>query len=266
MKERELQIVWAAAGFYKGNIDGDIGPKSMTARGLVENSGNYNHQRMSQKRRFIASAQWCLNKLGFESGAVDGYNGHNTANALNALLHKLATGENLTIEKQDQEKYVNVDWLPRQSEVNQFYGNPETEVPSRLVQIVLPFKFRIDYSLNQSTNKITVHRKVAKSLEAALIAVHDHYGMPEMRRLGIDRYAGAYNKRKMRGGTSWSMHAYGCAIDFYAAKNGLSTRCPRALFCGPEYKAFLDIMEAHGWLPAIRLWGADGMHFQAATL
>lgn len=83
---------------------------------------------------------------------------------------------------------------------------------------------------------------------------------------GIDRYAGAYTHRKMRGGSKWSMHAFGCAIDFYAEPNGLRTRCPQALFCGTDYKDFLDIMEAHEWLPAIRLWGADAMHFQRARI
>jgi len=70
----------------------------------------------------------------------------------------------------------------------------------------------------------------------------------------------------MRGGSKWSMHAYGCAIDFYAAPNGLRTRCPKALFCGDEYKPFLDIMQSFDWLPAIRLWGADAMHFQVARI
>jgi hypothetical protein len=83
---------------------------------------------------------------------------------------------------------------------------------------------------------------------------------------GIDRYAGAYTHRKMRGGSNWSMHAFGCAIDFYAEPNGLRTRCPQDLFCGSDYKDFLDIMEAHEWLPAIRLWGADAMHFQRARI
>jgi len=82
----------------------------------------------------------------------------------------------------------------------------------------------------------------------------------------VDRFAGSYNPRKMRGGSQYSMHAYGCALDFYAAPNGLRMRCPDALFCGPQYKPFLDIMEKHGLLPAIRLWGADAMHFQMARL
>ncbi len=139
-------------------------------------------------------------------------------------------------------------------------------MPNRLTRVELPFKLRIDWNMRQSTNKITVHRDCAASLEAALIAVRAHYGDDEMARLGINRYAGAYNKRLIRGGTAWSMHAYGCAIDFYSKPNGLRTRCPEALFCGAEYQDFLDIMQDHEWLPAIRLWGADAMHFQRARI
>jgi len=111
-----------------------------------------------------------------------------------------------------------------------------------------------------------VHEAVADRLLGALLAVRAEYGPEGMRELGLDRYAGAYNKRRMRGGSKWSMHAYGCAIDFYAAPNGLRTRCPKALFCGDEYKPFLDIMQSFDWLPAIRLWGADAMHFQVARI
>lgn len=269
MKNEEAQIVWAAAGYYTGGIDGDIGPKSLKAQQQIEREGGYAAHRMSAKRRLVAATQWCLNKLGFEAGTVDGYAGHNTRNALDALLYKLATGKHEVIERRDVGQIVPVGAtgrIPKQSEVRQVYGDPGNQVPNRLTTIRLPFQLRIDWNLRQRTNKMTVHQAVAPGLEAAMIAVHKYYGEDEWRRLGLDRYAGGYNKRKMRGGSKWSMHAYGCAVDFYAAPNGLRARCPQALFCGDEYRDFLDIMQEHEWLPAIRLWGADAMHFQRATL
>ena len=254
MNHDEAQIVLAAAGYYKGGIDGKLGMKSKAAfdavardhaskyalkitvwRGAISSAAN--------KRKRVAAVQACLNALGYEAGVIDGYVGHNTREALNALLYALANGKQEVVDRTPLAAPPTPLEIPRQSEVRAFYGDPETQVPGRLTQIELPFRLRIDYNLRQTTRRITVHEKVAPSLEKALIAVHDHYGRMDMEKLGIDRYAGAYNKRKMRGGSSWSMHAYGCAIDFYARPNGLRMRCPEALFCGKVYKPFLDIME-----------------------
>ena len=83
-----------------------------------------------------------------------------------------------------------------------------------------------------------------------------------------ERLSHQKNERKLVAAVQACLNGlgYGCAIDWFAAPNGLRTRCPKALFCGPDYKDFLDIMEANEWLPAIRLWGADAMHFQRAKL
>lgn len=156
--------------------------------------------------------------------------------------------------------------IPRQSEVDKFYGRPGPEVEAQLGFAELPFDLRLDWDLAKTVRRVRLHKKCIPAFVAAMTEVHKHYGAQKMRELGIDRFAGAYNHRKMRGSSRWSMHAYGCAVDFYAAPNGLKVRCPDALFCKPEYKPFLDIMEKHGWLPAIRLWGADAMHFQMARL
>lgn len=161
---------------------------------------------------------------------------------------------------------INPKTLPRQAECATFYGQPGPGIEAQLIMAVLPFDLRLDWDLGTKVRKVRLHRKCAPAFTAAMTAVHAQYGPVKMRDLGIDRFAGGYNHRQMRGGTSWSMHAYGCAVDFYAGPNGLKVRCPDALFCKPEYKPFLDIMEAHGWLPAVRLWGADAMHFQMARL
>lgn len=156
--------------------------------------------------------------------------------------------------------------LPKQSECGTFYGVPGPAIEAQLVYAELPFHLRLDWALGTTTRRVRLHKKCAPAFVAAMTEVWSKYGEQKFRQLGIDRFAGAYNHRQMRGGSSWSMHAYGCAVDFYAGPNGLKVKCPNALFCKPEYKDFLDIMEKHGWLPAIRLWGADAMHFQMARL
>ena len=156
--------------------------------------------------------------------------------------------------------------LPKQSDVASFYGRPGPEIEARLALAELPFPLRLDWDLSKTTRRVRLHQKCCAPFVAAMTEVFATYGLPRMQQLGIDRFAGGYVHRQMRGGSSWSMHAYGCAVDFHAGPNGLKVRCPDALFCKPEYTDFLDIMQKHGWLPAIRLWGADAMHFQMARL
>ena len=45
------------------------------------------------------------------------------------------------------------------------------------------------------------------------------YGEDDLRRLGLDRNAGTYAHRRMRGSSAWSMHAYGKAIDLNPVEN-----------------------------------------------
>jgi peptidoglycan hydrolase-like protein with peptidoglycan-binding domain len=270
MDTRILQQLMAAAGYYTHGIDGDFGPKSFKAMLAVETKHaadyTFDPTTTTEARRRTGCAQACLAELGYSPGKIDGWNGLNTTEAINAFLYKLANGKPEVIERAPLPTAPQTSSIPRQSEVDTVYGKPGPQIESRLVTIELPFKLRIDWNLRQSTNKIRVHRDCAPQLKKALIEVREHYGEARMKELGIDRYMGAYNHRKMRGGNRWSMHAYGCAIDFFAEPNGLRTPCPQALFCGPDYKDFLDIMEANEWLPAIRLWGKDAMHFQRARL
>lgn len=263
MQLSDIQAVLAAAGYYTGGIDGQMGPKTLVA---IDRALDGVGSRWSSKRRTVGAAQVALNALGLSAGSVDGYAGHNTREALAAWRYEGLHGKPETVSRRASNGAPAPSKLPAQRDVAAFYGRPGSEIKSRLKTVDLPFPLWLDWNLSARVSRVTLHQKCTGPFVAALSAVRDSYGAADMRRLGIDRYAGGYNHRKMRGGNKWSMHAYGCAVDFYAAPNGLRTRCPDALFCRPEYKDFLDIMEAHGWLPAIRLWGADAMHFQMARL
>lgn len=271
MELRHLQMLLAATGDYVGGIDGIFGPKTESAILAVEARHladyTFDPTTTTTARRHTACAQACLNQLGHDAGLIDGWNGVFTTEALNAFLFETTNGQSEVVTRHPVANPTAGNGnIPHQNDVSTYYGNPGDDIKSQLVTIEVPFDLRIDWNLRQKTRKITVHRKASEQLLAALTAVEAHYGSDAMRELGIDRYAGAYTHRKMRGGSKWSMHAFGCAIDFYAEPNGLRTRCPQALFCGTDYKDFLDIMEAHEWLPAIRLWGADAMHFQRARI
>ena len=265
MQISDVQRLLAAAGVYSGGIDNDAGPKTLAGVDRVLGSVGSG---WSKKRRLIGAAQKVLNDAGFSAGKVDGYSGHNTENAFSQWQYFKAHGKREVVKRKSIGKSLekSASKLPTQSQVSSFYGRPGTEIKSRLSTVSLPFSLRLDYNLRQKVKRVTLHEKCAPSFVSAMIDVRDFYGAADMKELGLDRYAGGYNHRNMRGGKSWSMHAYGCAVDFFAQPNGLRMTCPRALFCGDDYKAFLNIMESHDWLPAVRLWGKDAMHFQQARL
>lgn len=149
--------------------------------------------------------------------------------------------------------------IPAQDDVEAEYGNVDN-IP--LTRVSLPFTLYYDGS---PVSSVSVHEDVASSLSSALSQVLSHYGIEEIERLRINHnYGGSYNKRKMRGGSSWSMHAYGIAIDMNIAENGLRTTSSAALFAKPEYEPFLDIMERNGWYSLGRAKNYDFMHFQTA--
>lgn len=269
MSPSDVQRLLAAAGYYTGAIDGDIGPKSLAAieaiLGAHAAECTSDPARWSATRRLVGAGQLVLRDAGHAPGAIDGYAGNQTAGALMEWNHRQVYGEDLVLDATPTGPPVASDF-PKQSGCDAYYGKPGPEVERQLVMVDLPFTMRLDWNLRKDVKRAQLHRRCADSAKAALREILRSYGEGELRRLGLDRNAGTYNPRRMRGGTAWSMHAYGCAWDFYAAPNGLTTRCPQALFCGSEYRKFFDIWEAHGWISLGRAIGRDWMHVQAARL
>ena len=61
----------------------------------------------------------------------------------------------------------------------------------------------------------------------------------------------------MRGGNSYSMHAYGIAIDFDPDTNGMHDKWPTVATMPLE---IMEFFAAEGWLSAGAFWGRDAMH------
>lgn len=138
---------------------------------------------------------------------------------------------------------------PDASALREFYGDPAVE--DNLVTVVAPVA--LFYEGKQVT-RLTCHRKVASSLLRALSAAHS--AAPGV----VEIYDGCYNPRRMRGGSSWSLHAWGAAIDLDAENNGNRVHWPTAASMP------FSVMEAfarEGWLAAGAFWSRDAMHFQA---
>lgn len=270
-RAKQIQKLLKAAGYYSGELDGSLGTKSLQAIGtlLQRRAGDClsDPSKWSASRRAVGAAQIVLKYAGHAVGAIDGYWGNLTEGAWQEWEHFQSSGAPLELDRRQVTTLPSkADIFPVQKNLEAFYGKPGAGVQAQLVMVDLPFPMRLDWNLSTVTKRAQLHKKCADSALRALQLIKSHYGYERIRELGLDRTAGTYNHRKMRGGSSWSVHAYGAAWDFYAGPNGLNTRAPEALFSKPAYKAWLDIWESVGWVSLGRAIGRDYMHVQAARL
>jgi hypothetical protein len=114
--------------------------------------------------------------------------------------------------------------------------------------------------------RITCHEKVAKSLYTIFENTLKTYGEKDISKLKLDVFGGGLNVRRMRGGSAWSIHSWGAAIDLDPDNNQLKWAKPKASFSKTEYSEFWKIVELEGWTSLGRQRNFDWMHFQAAYL
>lgn len=151
---------------------------------------------------------------------------------------------------------------PRQSGVPAFYG----EVGQNQTQIEIPFDMFLAWDKGVRIRKMTLHKLVAESALRVLTAVEGVYSADERKTLGIDLFGGSLNVRHMRGGTNYSMHSWGIAIDFDPERNQLSWGKDKARLAQADAVPFWQAWEAEGWLSLGRARNFDWMHIQAANL
>lgn len=138
-----------------------------------------------------------------------------------------------------------------QASLTAFYGKAGDE--SKLVPIdVSALGLKYD---GKPVKLIRCHGKVGASLRRVLeaIAKSPHKAV-------LERYAGCFNNRAMRGGSLPSLHARGAAVDLDPDSNANHQHWPNSATMP------LEVMEAfarEGWMPAGAFWSRDGMHFQA---
>ena len=151
---------------------------------------------------------------------------------------------------------------PTQASVEKVFGAPGT----RLTSIEIPFEMVLAWDKSERVRKMTLNPAVAQSAQRVLNCVAALYSAEERHALGLDLFGGSFNKRRMRGGSSWSMHAYGIAIDFDPERNQLHTHATAARLSHPDALPFWRAWEAEGWLSLGRARDYDWMHVQAARL
>jgi hypothetical protein len=143
-----------------------------------------------------------------------------------------------------------------------FYG----PVGENQTKLDLPYKLKLAWAPSTTLTRITCHEKVSKSLYTIFENTLKIYGEKEISKLRLDIFGGCLNVRRMRGGSAWSIHSWGAAIDLDPDNNQLKWGKDKASFAKPVYNDFWKIVESEGWVSLLKERNMDAMHIQAAIL
>jgi D-alanyl-D-alanine carboxypeptidase len=145
------------------------------------------------------------------------------------------------------------------------FGAPN-EKGSYLTSIKLPYPMRLAWDKNSRVTTMRCHQLVAPNFLAVFNELLEVYGYEKIQELGIDLFGGCFNFRQMRGGSAYSRHSWGIAIDLDPERNQLKETSKTARFARSEYKPMIDIFYKHGFLSLGREKNYDWMHFEIKPL
>ena len=264
MTKKTTQFVQAqlnVTGLNAGPEDGIMGPRTLAALNRVEEIPSD----WSKTRKAVAFVQLLAMEKNIDSGTIDGYWGPQTEYALEVLQQVLVEDKPPEAWRPEELSDENPNDWPRQTPEDNliwFYG----EVGENQARIDLPYPHRLSWQKKKVVSSFQCHEKVHDSLHRVLSRVLDNYGLEGIRRLHLDVWGGCLNIRKMRGGTRYSMHSWGIAVDYDPERNRLKWGRDRATFAKPEYDTWWRLWEEEGWVSLGRARNFDWMHIQAAKL
>ncbi len=256
-----VQAQLNARGLSAGKEDGILGPKTLKA--LTKVDGIKDH--WAGKRKVIAFIQLLAKEQGIDSGKIDGYWGPQTEFAFDSIEDRDQRDKEPVLVRPEELPDENPNDWPKQtpeSELVDYYG----EVGKNQTRIQLPFPHKLAWKTTSVVNSFFCHEKVHDSMKRVLVRVFEHYGTEEIKRLRLDFWGGCLNVRKMRGGSRYSMHSWGIAVDYDPVRNKLKWGRDRASFARSDYDMWWKFWEEEGWVSLGRQNNFDWMHVQAAKL
>lgn len=234
--EQWLQSRLTAHGYPVGVIDGKLGPISVAALKAFQSAKGIPASGIANEATVAALR-------------------------LSATASVSAIPERAQVPEKETFQPSKTVW-PRQADVPSFFG----AVGQNQTSIEIPFDMWLAWDKGTRIKKITVHKRVAESAERAFQKIASAYSSAERKNIGIDLFGGSLNVRKMRGGSSYSMHSWGIAIDFDPQRNQLKWGRDKARLAKPDAVSFWVAWESEGWLSLGRARDLDWMHVQAARL
>lgn len=282
----DVQSRLAAAHLYDYKVDGDYGNLTKAAiKAFLLQQSVKGFEPWSAARRMIAAQQLLCRVDKIEVGDIDGIVGTQTRHAfavydarkqndgkpvaaVEAWRDDLKAPQAIptrtlpTITSSQVSAPSTKPVWPKQSAMDSFYGPKGTGQ----MMLTLPYPMRLAWDLDSKVTKFSCHKKVSESLERILVRTLDHYGLEEIRRLRLDLFGGCLNVRKMRGGSAWSIHSWGCAVDIDPEHNPLKAKRAQATFDNPPFDPFWSFVYDDGGIGLGRERDYDWMHFQMARL
>lgn len=261
-KIRNAQKVLARLAGYVGRIDGDAGPKTLAAARATgfDFPGHWPAGRIA-----VAAAQVALKGVGFDPGPVDGLYGARTDTAFD--LWSLANRGTIYTRPHDVPGPSVPDpgrW-PAERDLRVWFG-PPASYACTAGRVDVPWRMVLAWDTRKAVQTILCHAEVERSLARILERVADEHSRAEIEALGLHLFGGCYNPRKKRGGTSWSTHAWGIALDFDPLRNRLRQTAETARLAQPDARRWWAAWEDESWTSLGRAKNFDWMHVQAAGL
>ena len=141
------------------------------------------------------------------------------------------------------------------------YGKPN-QGGTYLTSIKLPYPMKLAWDKSTKVTTIRCHKLVADNFSSVFNEILEVYGLAKIQELGIDLFGGCFNFRSMRGGSDYSRHSWGIAIDLDPERNQLKETSRTARFARPEYDKLHEIFEKYGFENMGKVKGYDWMHWQ----
>ena len=141
------------------------------------------------------------------------------------------------------------------------FGKPN-EKGTYLTTIKLPYPMRLAWDIKTEVKTMRCHKLVAENFTNVFTELLEVYGLPKIKELGIDLFGGCFNFRAMRGGSDYSRHSWGIAIDLDPERNQLKTPYSKSNFSKKEYSELHRIFKKNGFVNLGVEKGYDAMHFE----